>query len=148
MSGNKTTCTPSEADNNVQALRHWDNLSVFVPLEASTAAATVLASKVMREAASIEEIVVHMVDPGDGGANSATIIDVQKNGVTVLSAPVSIADEASANTVVIAVPASDALAKLVPGDLVTIKTGADLGDVFVGLSVEVRIAKRFAAPGD
>jgi hypothetical protein len=141
---NKTTLTPAEHANTVQGMEYVDALSVFVRNEAAISTAAVLASKIVREPMSVKEIVVHMVDPGDGGANSDTFIDVKKNGVTILTAPIGIADEAAADTVSIALPASDALASLAVGDILTIESGADLGDVFVGLSVEVRAVKRFA----
>ncbi len=43
-------------------------------------------------------------------------------------------------------PDTDAHAALDPGDILTIETGADIGDVMVGASIEVRLAKRFSEP--
>lgn len=141
---NKTTLTPAEHANVVQGMQYLDSLKTFVVNEAATATSTVLASKVIREPMSVLEIVTHVVNPGDAGADSDTILEVKKNGTTILAAAITIPDEAASDLVVITLPSTDALASLAVGDLLTIETSTDLGDGFVGLSVEARLAKRFA----
>ncbi len=54
-------------------------------------------------------------------------------------------DEAADGFTLVVFPATDALAKLDPGDVLTIETGDDLGDGLVDMSIEVRCAKRFDA---
>jgi hypothetical protein len=142
MTAAKTTQTPAEHSNAVQGLEYFDSL--FVHEKTAPAATDILARKVIREPQAIKEIVVSAGDPGDGGADSETNIDVKVNGTSVLAAVVTIQDEDADGKTVIALPETDLKAQLSVGDVLTIETGADVGDGVVDLSVEVRCCKRFS----
>src|SRR5690349_16154842 len=136
---NKTSLTPSEFDNAVQGMQHLDSLNAFIPLEATFATTTVIAAKVVREKLEVVEATLRAVDPGDGGANSDTIILIKKNGTTIIT--LTLPDEADPATVIVGNPDTAAHAALAPGDVLTIETGDDIGDVMVGAGIEVRLAK-------
>lgn len=137
---NKTTQTPAEQQNTVQGHKHWhESLRSFD--RTSPAATDILARKIIREPGSIEEIVI---SSGLWGDTANLVVDVKKNNVTVLSAPVTILHTATDGSVVIAQPASDALASVDVGDILTIESGATMSSNGADLSVDCRIAKRFA----
>jgi hypothetical protein len=135
----KTTLTPSEAANASQGLQFLDSLHVHD--RTAPAATDILTAKVMREPGALLELVLRAAN---WGTASETILDVKKNGTTMLAAAVTVANTQTDGSTVIALPSTDALATLEVGDIVTIETGATVGTGVVDLTCEARIAKRFA----
>lgn len=140
MTANKITQTPAEQQNGVQGHQHWHQ-SVSSFNLAPPATTSILARKVVREPGSIEEVVV---SASNNGSVADTLIDVKKNGVTVLSGVITLGHAAADGVPVIAAPATDALAKVEVGDVITIESGATVATGLVALAVDARVAKRFA----
>lgn len=140
----KTTLNPAEHGNMVQALEYPEPLSVFVKNEAAISVSSVLASKIARWPMQVKEVRVHIVDPGDAGTGSFTKVLVKKDGTSILAVDaIKIEDDAAADTKLIVFPSTEALSKVDAGQILTIESGDDIGDVMVGLSVEVVFVRRF-----
>lgn len=134
----KTTLTPAEAANASQGLAFMDSLLCYE--KTAPSASDILSAKVIREPSAFLELVARAATCGTA---STTQLDVKKNGTTMLSATLDIVNTDADGGIHIALPASDALASLEPGDIVTIETGT-VATAAADLVVEARIAKRFA----
>lgn len=134
----KTTLTPAEHANVVQGMQYETILRSYSLTAPSTS--KILAATVIRKPAAIKELVVNA---GVCGTASATLIDLKKNGTTVLSTPLSV-DNADADGITkIALPDTDVLATCAAGDVITIETGSTVATAVANLSCECRIAQLF-----
>jgi len=134
-----TTQTPAEHANSVQGLQYMDE-QIKLHEKVAPSASDILFAMVARGPLAFVEVVVRA---GVAGTASATQIDVKKNSVSMLSAAVSIDNADADGTIKIGLPASDALANIVAGDVITVETGT-VATAVADLSVQARLAKRFA----
>jgi hypothetical protein len=135
----KTTLTPAEHADSVQGAEDFSE-SIMLHEKTAPSASDILFAMVARGPLAFREVVVRARDCGSA---SATVIDVKKNGSSILAAVASIDNADADGTVKIALPLSDAVASIVAGDVITVETGT-VATAVADLSVEARIAKRYA----